>query len=251
MLPAPSGETDDALFVQDRKHGLLFVGDAFMPFVGAPSVAEGSPEGFLAAIQKVQELRPRRLIHGHIPLTTFFTVDAMPGLGQALGALHTRGVADARAARPLAEALHDNFLPASLRATPAAVQPYLVTRDLFLQRLYLQHAGYWQSNGDGVDLFTRAEWAAALDMLGGGGDDAFVRTARDLEARGDAALALRIADAGLLRHPDSPPLQAARQRALTTLRGMTSQTNPFRFIIYSEWAGRSLAPVSAARDDGR
>lgn len=243
VLPAPSGETGDALFVQDRKHGLLFVGDAFMPFVGAPAVPEGSPEGYLAAIQKVQELKPRRLIHGHIPLTAIYTMDAMPGLGQALGALYERGLADARAARPLPEALHDNFIPASLRATPAAVQPYLIVRDLFLQRLYLAHAGYWQGNGDGIDLPTRAEWAGALDLMGGGGADAFVRTALDLEARGDAALALRIAEAGLLRHPGTAALVAARARALATLQGLTSQTNPFRFIVYAEWAGRSLAPV--------
>jgi glyoxylase-like metal-dependent hydrolase (beta-lactamase superfamily II) len=243
VMPAPSGETDDALFVQDRKHGLLFVGDAFMPYVGAPAVPAGSPEGYLAAIAKVQELGPRRLIHGHIPLTAVFTAPAMPGLGEALGALYARGLADARAARPLPEALHDNFMPASLRAAPAAVQPYLITRDTFLQRLYLQHAGYWQANGDGIDLPTRAEWAAALDMMGGGGDDAFIRTARDLEGRGDAALALRIAEAGLLRHPSSAPLLALRQRTLTTLRGIASQSNPFRFIIYSEWAGQDLSPV--------
>jgi glyoxylase-like metal-dependent hydrolase (beta-lactamase superfamily II) len=245
VMPAPSGETDDALFVQDRRHGLLFVGDAFMPFVGAPAVPEGSTEGYLAAIAKVQELQPRRLIHGHIPLTAIYTIEAMPGLGEALGALYARGIADARAARPLAEALHDNFMPPSLRAAPAAAQPYLITRDTFLQRLYLAHAGYWQPTGDGVDPPPRAEWAGALDMLGGGGDGAFVRTARELETRGDAALALRIAEAGLLRHPDSAPLQAARQRALTTLRGINSQTNPFRFIIYSEWAGRPLPPLPA------
>src|SRR5947207_5091047 len=51
--------------------------------------------------------------------------------------------------------LHDNFLPESLRGTPAAAQPYLIARDTFVQRLYAEHAGYWQSNGDGIDLFTR------------------------------------------------------------------------------------------------
>jgi glyoxylase-like metal-dependent hydrolase (beta-lactamase superfamily II) len=244
IMPAPSGETRDALFVQDRKHDLVFVGDAFMPFVGAPAVPEGSPEDYLAAIDKVLELHPRRLIHGHIPLTDVFTMAAMPGLRDALGALYARGLTAARAARPLPEVVHDNFVPASLRAAPAAVQPYLITRDTFLERLYLQHAGYWQHNGDGIDMFTRGEWAAALDVLADGDDRAFVRAARDLEARGDAAMALRIAEAGLLRHPDSAALQAARQRALATLRDIYSQTNPFRFIIYSEWAGRGLAPVA-------
>jgi glyoxylase-like metal-dependent hydrolase (beta-lactamase superfamily II) len=244
IIPAPSGETPDALFIQDRKHDLLVVGDAFMPYLGAPFVAEGSPEGFLGAIDLVLQLHPRRLLHGHTPLTAAFTIDAMPGLRDAMRALYARSLAAARAARPLADLLHDDFLPESLRAAPAAVQPYLVARDTFVQRLYTEHAGYWQANGDGIEAFTRVEWAGALEALGGGGDAPFVRTARDLEARGDAALALQIAELGLARHPASAALQEARQRALTTLRDIYSQTNPFRFIVYSELAGRGLAPVA-------
>ncbi len=244
LIPAPSGETPDALFIQDRKHDLLVVGDAFMPYLGAPFVAEGSPEGFLSAIDLVLQLHPRRLIHGHSPLTAVFTIDAMPGLRDAMGALYARSLAAARAARPLADVLHDDFLPASLRDAPAAVQPYLIARDTFVQRLYTEHAGYWQANGDGIDAFTRAEWAGALEALGGGGDAPFVRTARQLEARGDAGLALQIAELGLARHPTSAALQETRARVLTTLRDIYSQTNPFRFIVYSELAGRGLAPVA-------
>ena len=47
LLPAKSGETDDALFIQDPKHGLLLVGDAFMPylevFVRGRGLARGLP----------------------------------------------------------------------------------------------------------------------------------------------------------------------------------------------------------------
>ncbi len=244
LIPARSGETPDALFVQDRKHELLFVGDAFMPYVGAPFVAEGSPEGFLGAIAQVLELHPRRLIHGHVPLTAIFTMEAMPGLRDAFGALYERTLAAAHAARPLADVLHDDFLPDSLRDAPDAVQPYLIARDTFVQRLYTEHAGYWQSNGDGIDAFTRSEWAAALDSLGGGSDEAFARVANELEGRGDAALALQVAELGLVRHPSSAALGESRERALRTLRDVYSQTNPFRFIVYSEWAGRALAPVA-------
>ena len=246
LIPAPSGETSDALFIQDRKHDLLVVGDAFMPYVGAPFVAEGSTEGFLAAISAVLDLHPRRLIHGHTPLTAMFTIEAMPGLRDAMGALYAHGLEAAHAARPLPHLLHDDFLPTSLRATPAAVQPYLIARDTFLQRLYTEHAGYWQSNGDGLDAFTRDEWAAALDGSRVAATGAFARTSRELEARGDAALALQIADLGLARHPTSVPLRQARERALTTLRELYAQTNPFRFIVYSEMAGRGLAPVAPA-----
>ena len=164
IIPAPSGETPDALFIQDRKHDLLVVGDAFMPYLGAPFVAEGSPEGFLGAIDLVLQLKPHRLIHGHSPLTALFTMEAMPGLRDAMGALYARSLTAARTARPLADLLHDDFLPQSLRAAPAAVQPYLVTRDTFVQRLYTEQAGYWQANGDGIDAFTRRASGRARSM---------------------------------------------------------------------------------------
>jgi glyoxylase-like metal-dependent hydrolase (beta-lactamase superfamily II) len=239
LIPAPSGETDDALFIHDRKHDLLFVGDAFMPYLGAPFVAEGSPQGFLDAIATVVRIHPRRLIHGHPPLTTFFSMDAMPGLFDAMTALHDHTLAAAHRAEPLAEALHDGFVPPNLRGAPRAALPFLIARDTFVQRTYAVEAGYWQSNGEGIDHFTRGEWAAALDLLGGG-EGAFVRVVDDLARRGDAPLALRIADLGLVRYPQSASLGASRERVLHDLRERYAQINPFRFIVYSEWSGRGV-----------
>ncbi|MES1179169.1 MAG: hypothetical protein ABUL62_32945 [Myxococcales bacterium] len=166
----------------------------------------------------------------------------MPGLRDAVGELYQHTLSAARSARPLSDALHDNLLPAALRSAPGSVQPYLVLRDTFVQRVYAEHAGYWQANGDGMDHFTRAEWAAALAALGVD-DAAYAHAAVDLEARGDSTLALHLADLGLVRYPASQPLQNARERALSSLRQMHAQTNPFRFIIYSELAGRALPPV--------
>jgi glyoxylase-like metal-dependent hydrolase (beta-lactamase superfamily II) len=243
LVPARGGETADALMVDYPKAGLLFVGDAFMPYVGAPFVAEGSPEGYLDAIRTVTQLPPRRLLHGHPPLTAFFTAKAMPGLGVALGELYDRSLAGARSSKPLADLLHEAFVPDSLRSHPEAALPYLVLRDNFVQRVYAEHAGYWRSNGEGMDAFTRSEWAAAIDLLGNGTDAPFVRAADDLTSRGDAPMALQIAQIGLARYPGSAALEASRQQALTMLRGRYSQMNPFRFIIYSEMAGKGLPPV--------
>jgi glyoxylase-like metal-dependent hydrolase (beta-lactamase superfamily II) len=244
LIPGKSGETDDALYVHDLRHDILFVGDAFMPYSGAPFVAEGSAEGYLGAIAQVLELHPRRLVHGHSPLTALFTIEAMPGLQAAFRSLYDRSLAAAYAAHPLAEFLHDNFIPPSLRDTPKAVLPYLVARDTFVQRLYAEHAGYWQANGEGIENFTRAEWAMALDELGARSETSFARAANRLQERGDSALALRVAELGLVRYPNSAALLSSRTRALTTLRQINSAMNPFRFIVYSEWSGKSLAPVS-------
>jgi glyoxylase-like metal-dependent hydrolase (beta-lactamase superfamily II) len=244
LIAAPSGETDDALFVHDKRHDVLFVGDAFMPYLGAPFVAEGSSQGFLDAAATVIRLKPRLLLHGHPPLTALFTLEAMPGLSAAMTALRERTVAAAQVARPLADVLHENFVPDSLRSTPRAALPYIVARDGFIQRTYLASAGYWQSDGEGLDHFTREEWGSALDALGGGGDGPFVRVADDLAKRGDAPLALRVAEIGLARHPDSSALRRSRQRVLEDLRQRYSQNNPFRFILVSEWAQSALSPVT-------
>lgn len=247
LVPVHGGETDDALLVHDARRGVLFVGDAFMPYLGAPFVAEGSPQGYLDMMATVARLAPRRLIHGHSPLTRLFTIDALPGLARALADLHAHTLASARAARSLADALHDAYLPPSLRDAPVAVMPYLLVRDNFVQRTYRQAAGYWAADGDGMDHFTRAEWARALDELAGGGGPApFARVALDLASRGDQTLALHIADVGLARYPASAELAAARAHVLRDLRQRTSGFDPFRFIIYSELAGTALPPVRVA-----
>jgi hypothetical protein len=243
LIPVRGGETDDALFIHDKKHDILFVGDAFMPYLGSPFVAEGSADGYLEAADAAMRAKPKRLIHGHPPLTASFTIEAMPGLRAALSALNDHAVSAARHARPLADALHDEFIPESLRSAPKAVLPYLVVRDTFIQRRYRTDAGYWSANGDGLDVLTRGELAEALDLLAGGSDDAFVRAIDELLQRGDAPLALRLAQAGLERHPNSASLRERRDRALADLRERYAGMNPFRFIVYSELAGRGLAPV--------
>lgn len=248
LIPVRGGETEDALFIHLPKQALLFVGDAFMPYVGPPFLSEGSPEGYLEALATVRSIAPRRLIHGHPPLTQLFNMDAVAGLETALRSLHRRYLPDILRSRPLAEVLHENYLPPTLRDTPKAVIPYLVVRDHFLQRLHLQNAGYWQADGDGMDSLTRGEWAALLDQFGDGSDGPFVRVAENLIARGDAPLALRVIEMGLLRHPSSDKLQNGRKQALSMLIDRFNPVDPFRFIIYSQWAGARLQPVDAARE---
>jgi glyoxylase-like metal-dependent hydrolase (beta-lactamase superfamily II) len=244
LIPVSGGETDDALFIHLPNQGLLFVGDAFMPYVGPPFLSEGSPEGYLEALVKVRTIAPRRLIHGHPPLTRYFNVDALPGLEKALRDLRDRYLPDILRSRPIADILHDNYLPPSLRETPKSVLPYLITRHHFLQRLHQQNAGYWQSDGEGMDSLTRADWAALLDEMGDRNEAQFVRVAEDLLARGDGPLGLKVAEMGLLRHPSNEGLQRARKKALSMLIERYSPVDPFRFIIYSQWANAPLRPIS-------
>jgi hypothetical protein len=243
LYPARGGETADALLIHVPDRGALFVGDAFMPYLGAPFVAEGSAEGLFDVLALIRSLQPSVLVHGHPPLTDIFTVEALPVIEAALRELHQRVRTAITEGRTLAELLHDNILPGSLRERPASVLPYLVMRDNFVKRVYHQSTGYWKPDGEGMEVLAPAEWAAALDLLGGHREDAFVRSVRALAERGDDVLALKLAQLGLVRYPSSEALAALRHRALDSLRLRYQQLSPFKFIIYSEWAGAELSPV--------
>jgi glyoxylase-like metal-dependent hydrolase (beta-lactamase superfamily II) len=239
LLPTAGGETDDALlaFVPDR--GVLFVGDAFMPYFGAPFVAEGSVDGMLQTIAQIEELRPTVLIHGHAPLTDNFTLAVLPSLGEALRKVEGDTLAQLRAGKDLTALLERNQMPDSLAAHPDAVLPFLLMRENLVKRLYAQHTGYWKSDGEGVDVVSRHDWGEALELMGG--ESKIAEVARELDDRGDFALALQLTDAGLAAHPGSKSLEAARARALDGLRAKY-QANPFKLTVYSEMAGKELAP---------
>jgi hypothetical protein len=117
-------------------------------------------------------------------------------------------------------------------------------RDNMIKRLYHQRTGYWKPDGEGLEQFAPHEWAAALNLLGGESDRSFTQAAETLVAQGDHALALKLADLGLLAHPESTSLTEIRRRALNRLRERHQQLNPFKFIVYSEWAGAELPPIA-------
>src|SRR5580765_8710254 len=102
--------------------------------------------------------------------------------------------------------LYIRYVPALLQDQPAAVVPYLVSRDDFIARLYHQRTGYWQPDGHGLDPRSQEERAAALDLLAGEKTEAFVTAAATLADQGDLALALGILTPGLIRYPDNSEL---------------------------------------------
>jgi len=244
LYPVGGGETSDGLLVHLPESGVVFVGDVFMPYLGAPFLPEGSIEGLLEAIRRIRDLQPKLLIHGHSPLTDLFTVEALPGLEVALRELHTHTLGAIREGRTVVEILHDNYLPLVLREHPAAVNPYLAMRDNVIRRMYQQRTGYWLPDGEGIDVFSPSEWAATLDLVGGGKERSFSRAASRLIKQGDLPLALRLTDLGLRRYPHSTTLAHLRSRALQGLRERHQQLNPFKFIIYSRWADADLLPAA-------
>jgi glyoxylase-like metal-dependent hydrolase (beta-lactamase superfamily II) len=246
LYPTTGGETADALMVYLPASGVLFTGDVMMPYLGAPFFAEGSPEGLLDTLALIAELNPRMLVHGHTLLTEQFTVDTVAGLLAALTELRDQSLAGIGRGVTLTGLLKASVLPEVLRAHPAAVGPYLVIRDHFVQRLYHQRSGYWQPDGQGLEPVDTAGRAAALDLLAGGRVEQFASTAQALLAQRDPAVALEIITAGLARHPDASELVQLRQQALYRLMERHQLQDPFRFLIYAELAGAEIGPVAAA-----
>ncbi|MGH3303463.1 MAG: MBL fold metallo-hydrolase [Streptosporangiaceae bacterium] len=246
LYPATGGETSDALMAYLPSSGVLFTGDVMMPYLGAPFFAEGSPAGLLEALALIAQIGPRQLVHGHTALTELFTAETVPGLLSALTELQDESLARIRREQALTEVLEANLLPETLRDHPAAVVPFLVIREHFVQRLFQQHAGYWQPDGSGLEPVSAAERAAALDLLAGGEPERFADAAQALLAQRDAALALEIATAGLTRHPHNADLARLRLQALYRLMERHQLQDPFRFLIYAELAGVELGPVAAA-----
>jgi glyoxylase-like metal-dependent hydrolase (beta-lactamase superfamily II) len=246
FVPVSGGETTDGLLIHLPASGVVFVGDVAMPQLGAPFLPEGSLEGLLGAMGVIQALEPTLLIHGHAPLTQLFTIAAFPALRAALGALHSFVLDGIRTGKPLVDILHQNYLPDLLQAHPSAVIPFIIMRDNVIKRVYHQRSGYWKPDGEGVEQLAPAEWAAALNVLGGGKEQAFVTSATTLLAQGDSTLAHKLVEFGLLCYPSSHQLTALRREALDRLREVNQQLNPFKFIVYSQWAEAELRPVIAS-----
>jgi glyoxylase-like metal-dependent hydrolase (beta-lactamase superfamily II) len=243
LIPVRGGETPDALMVHLPATGLLFAGDVMMPYLGVPFAAEGSPKGLLDTLRYIRELAPRQLIEGHTTLTENFTIEAVTGLEPALTELYEFALDRISENVTLPDILDLRYLPVVLRDHPAAVVPYLVSRDNFIARLHHQRTGYWRPDGHGLDPRSREERAAALDLLAGGKAEAFVTAAATLANQGDLALALEILTPGLLRHPDSTELADLRQAVLLRLMEQRQLLDPFGFLVYAELAGAELFPI--------
>jgi hypothetical protein len=262
LLPAQSGETDDAMFIHLPADGVLFVGDALMPYFGAPFVEEGSVDGLLAAIDQIDGLAPRVLVHGHDPLTRIFNGTTMlQNLRTQLGWLRAEVLGAMERGTPRAEIIQSNLIPPTLRASPSSVQlAYLVMRDNAIDRLFDERSGYWQSGLVGLDALGDADQGAALVDYLELGEGELVGAARHMEADGRHELAASLLRAARARLPGSDRLRAEQRVVYLKLMEKYQAFDPFKFFIYSGQIDQNIkqmnplggtTPASTAASVGR
>jgi len=107
----------------------LFAGDVLMPYLGVPFFRRGFAGGAAGATALHPRATPRQLIEGHTTPTESFTGEAVAGLEASLTELHEIGLARIGENMTLPDILDRCYLPAVLRDHPAAVVPYLVSRE--------------------------------------------------------------------------------------------------------------------------
>jgi glyoxylase-like metal-dependent hydrolase (beta-lactamase superfamily II) len=256
LQPTRGGETDDALLIHMPEHGVLFVGDILMPYVGAPFIEEGSVDGLLAGIDHVNGLKPRVLLHGHEPLTRFLdSTDMLADLRVQLGWLRDQ-VRRLLAQGETRSALHQaNLTPPTLEHSGSAVHlAFLVFREHMINRLFDQHSGYWQNGLQGLDTLSDADHGAALVDYLGVGESQVVAAVERMVADGRHELAGSVLRRAQTRLPASDRLRSAQRVVYLKLMEKYQEFDPFKFILYAGQIEQSTAQMdtrAAATANGR
>lgn len=251
LIPIQGGETGDGLFIHLPAEGVLFVGDFIMPYLGAPFLEEGNPQGLFNAIDIVTTKQPRFLLHGHEPLTRLFKSPAMlRSLKGDLIWLQQETLNAIRRGDERAEIQQANLIPPELLVgDPDVHLPYIVMRENVINRIYDQHVGYWQADLQGMDYLTRTDRGAMLVDYLGVSERQLVKAAKRMIEDGQLELAATMLDWTRERFAGSKAVDEVNRLAYLKLMEKYQEFNPFKFIIYSGQINvkapqMSIAPTS-------
>jgi len=247
LIPVRGGETHDALFIHLPDHGVIFVGDFIMPYLGAPFVEEGDFHGLLDAIDIVVQKNPRYLLHGHEPLTENFASPSMLArLKTDLLWLQEQVLTAIRRGDERGAIHQANLIPPGLLDNqPDVYQPYLILREHVIDRLYDQNVGYWQPDLEGLDHLTRADHAELLVDYLGLSERQLARAVERLVADGKYELAASLLESTGDRFGHSPSVRNAKRLVYLKLIEKYQNTDPFKFIIYSGRIGEQTPQLAA------
>jgi glyoxylase-like metal-dependent hydrolase (beta-lactamase superfamily II) len=250
FIPVQGGETHDAILIHLPDHGVMFVGDFIMPYLGAPFVEEGSLDGLLDAIDIVVQKNPRYLLHGHEPLTRLFASPVMlANLKSHLAWLGEQVLAAIRRGDERASIQQANLIPPGLlTGDPDVHQPYIVMRENVINRLYDQNVGYWQPDLQGVDYLSRADRGSILIDYLGVSERQLANATERMIADGKYELAATVLEWTKERFAKSKSLAEVERLTYLKLMEKYQEFNPFKFIIYSGKIGARVPQIESKRN---
>src|SRR5262252_9728768 len=247
FIPVQGGETQDGLFIHLPDHGVMFVGDFIMPYLGAPFVEEGNLEGLLDAIDIVVQKNPRHLLHGHEPLTRLFASPSiLATLKTYLAWLYEEVQAAIRRGNERASIQQANLIPPGLLGgDPDSHPPYLVMRENVINRTYDQNVGYWQPDLQGVDYLRRADRESMLIDYLGVSERQLVKATGRMITEGKFELAATALEWTRGRFAGSKSLDEVKRLTYLKLMEKYQEFNPFKFIIYSTQIGNQIPQMDS------
>jgi glyoxylase-like metal-dependent hydrolase (beta-lactamase superfamily II) len=242
FIPVHGGETSDALFIHLPDHGVMFVGDFIMPYLGAPFVEEGSLDGLLDAIDIVAQKNPRYLLHGHEPLTRLFASPSiLANLKTHLAWLGEQVLTAIRRGEGRAPIQQANLIPPGLlTGDPDTHLPYILLRENVINRIYDQNVGYWQPDLQGVDYLSHADRGSILIDYLGVSERQLVTATERMIADGKYELAATVLEWTKDRFAGSKSLDEVTRLTYLKLMEKYQEFNPFKFIIYSAQIGAQV-----------
>jgi glyoxylase-like metal-dependent hydrolase (beta-lactamase superfamily II) len=246
LSPTQGGETGDAMLIQMPDSNVLFAGDVFMPYFGAPNIAEGSVDGMLKSIDQIVAMHPTLILSGHEPLTRLFASTRMlADLKDRLAWLRSQ-VLRQIAAGTERTAVHDeNLVPPDFATSGTDVHfAYLLLRENLIDRLFVQNGGYWQNGWKGMDHVSDADRGAVLDDYLGVNESTVDAAARKLIADGRHEVAADLIRSWQARHPADRGLDEVHRLVYLKLMEKYQDFNPFKYIVYSSQIGQ-LTPQMA------
>lgn len=249
LIPIRGGETHDAMFVHLPDHGVMFVGDFIMPYLGAPFVEEGDFQGLLDALDILVAAHPQYLLHGHEPLTRNFASTSMLALLKTdLVWLRDQVLSAIRRGEERGAIHQANLIPSGLiKNQPDVYQPYFILREHVIDRLYDQNVGYWQPDLQGLEHFTSADRAALLVDYLGVTEGQLVKTVEHLAADGKYELAASLLESSGKRFESSPSVANAKRLVYLKLIEKHQNTDPFKFIIYSSRINEQTPQIASSK----
>ncbi len=251
LIPARGGETEDAMLINMSGAGIVFTGDALMPFYGEPWVEEGLIDDAVITMDQILDLKPKAILHGHFGITAIY------GRPSELSSFRDDYVWLVQQTRhhissgySMEEIRRLNLIPPDLRNHTDAMLGYLAPRDHIIARVADQMTGIWRENitgqePDGIDTITSVEYGRMLEVYLGLSAKQTEKALRRMLDGGDNELALQMAVAAETRFPNNTKITKAKIEAADRLRSAAQYFDPFAFVTYTEIAGKEHPSIPA------